>query len=66
MSLLLVLGGASLISADPRFVMIKPSLAMFVIGGDHRLWLGCPPLCERGGKSCAGTYGINCKLGALQ
>lgn len=30
--LVLVLGGASLILADPRFVMIKPSIAMFAIG----------------------------------
>ncbi len=31
--LVLVLGGAALISNDPRFVMVKPSLAMFAIGG---------------------------------
>jgi intracellular septation protein A len=30
--LVLVLGGASLLLADPRFVMIKPSIAMFAIG----------------------------------
>ena len=32
MALVIVLGGATLLTADPRFVMVKPSIGFFAVG----------------------------------
>ncbi len=42
LALVIVLGGASLLTADPRFIMIKPSIGFFAVGCImlRRGWMG--------------------------